>query len=241
MLAPLIKKLERRFTISKADRAALESLNAYVASVRARNVFILEGDAPDHAHLIHSGFACRYKALADGTRLILGFLIPGDFCDLNAHLLGSVDYSVRTLSDCEIVQIPREALSNTLSSYPILDQGFRWMSLLDESILREWLISAKCRSAEKQVGHLFCEFLLRLQAVGLSEENSYDLPLTQADIGDATGLSTVHVNRMLQRLRSEKLLEFRDKRANILNVKALTAFAEFNPRYLHLGSELKGT
>jgi len=241
MLAPLIKKLERRFAISKADRAALESLEVIVAPIRARNSFILEGDAPDHTHLIHSGFACRYKALADGTRLILSFLIPGDFCDLNAHLLGSVDYSVRTLSDCTIIQIPRGELNSTLLSHPILDRGFRWMSLLDESILREWLISTKCRSAEKQVGHLFCELLMRLQAVGLSQEESYDLPLTQADIGDATGLSTVHVNRMLQRLRGEKLVEFRDKHVNILNLKALTAFSGFNPRYLHLSSELTGT
>ncbi|KQO63346.1 Crp/Fnr family transcriptional regulator [Methylobacterium sp. Leaf88] len=238
MSNPLIQKLERRFDLSGADRACLEGLKAHLVPVRARSAIIRQGDAPDHVHLIHSGFACRYKALPDGSRLILSFLIPGDICDFNAHFLGSMDYSARTLSDCEIMKIPLKELSDLTARSPTLDYGFRWISLIDESILREWLVLAKRRSAEKQVAHLFCEFLARLEAVGLTEGDRYGLPLTQADIGDATGLSTVHVNRMLQRLRVEKLVEFKNKHVTILNSKALRDFSEFDEHYLHLRPKL---
>ncbi|KQT71390.1 hypothetical protein ASG51_10635 [Methylobacterium sp. Leaf465] len=238
MSNPLVQKLEHRFDLSGADRACLEGLKAHIVSVRARSSIIRHGDAPDHAHIIHSGFACRYKALADGGRLILSFLIPGDICDFNAQVLGPMDYSVRALSDCEIIKIPLKDFNDLTATKPNLDHGFRWISLIDESILREWLVLAKCRSAEKQVAHLFCELLARLGAVGLTEGDRYGLPLTQADIGDATGLSTVHVNRMLQRLRVEKLVEFKNRQVDILNLKALKDFAEFDDQYLHLRQRL---
>lgn len=238
MSDPLIQKLEHRFDLSAADRACLEGLKAYIVPVRARSSIIRQGDAPDHAHLIHSGFACRYKALADGGRLILSFLIPGDICDFNAQVLGPMDYSVRALSDCETIKVPLKEFNDLIATNLNIYQGFRWMSLIDESILREWLMLAKCRSAEKQVAHLFCELLARLREVGLTDGNNYSFPVTQADIGDATGLSTVHVNRMLQRLRVEKLVEFKNKQVNISNLKLLEEFAEFDAKYLHLNPRI---
>ena len=234
MITPLIKKFERRFVLSDADRVALESLDTILLQARSRKSFLLEGDSPEYVHVVHSGFACRYKAFPDGSRMTVGFLIPGDICDLNVSTLGIMDHSIRTLSECEFIQIPREALSDLMAEHPTLDRAFRWVALLDESILREWLISSRRRSAEQQVAHLFCEFLVRLQAIGVVDQSSYHLPLTQADLSDATGLTTVHVNRMLQRLRREELIEFKEKNVHILNIDGLMTFADFRNSYLFL-------
>ncbi|WP_443136768.1 helix-turn-helix domain-containing protein, partial [Methylobacterium sp. Leaf113] len=90
------------------------------------------------------------------------------------------------------------------------------------------------RSADEQVAHLFCEFLIRLQMVDLATENSYPFPLIQLDLGDATGLSNVHINRVLQELRRLGLVVFKERRVTLPDVAAIKAYAGFNPNYLHL-------
>jgi CRP-like cAMP-binding protein len=90
------------------------------------------------------------------------------------------------------------------------------------------------RPAEQRVAHLLCELLVRLRVVGLVDGGQYELPLTQKELGDTTGLSNVHVNRVLRRLRGEGLITFKDKHLVILDVERLNAFSGFTPNYLHL-------
>ena len=234
MLQPFLKKLEHRFVLSDSDIAALKRASAHVVKVRSRTDLISEGDVPDHIHLIRSGLACRYKVLEDGKRSIVAYLLPGDICDLDVPLLGRLDHSVGTLSACEVVRIPRAAISGLTENHPELEQALRWAALVDEAILRQWLSSMGRRSADQLVAHLFCELLLRFQAVGLASGNSYALPVSQADLADSTGVSNVHVNRILQALRGKKLINFREKRMTILNFEGLKAFAGFSSNYLYL-------
>jgi CRP-like cAMP-binding protein len=234
MLNPFIQKLGRRFVLSGAEEKALTGASERLRDVQARTALILEGDVPDHVHLIQKGFACRYKVLPDGGRSIVAFLIPGDFCDLNVSILGRMDHCIGAISSCDVVRIPRSVMNELSGNYPILSRALQWAGLVDEAILREWLVCMGRRSADKQVAHLFCEFLIRLQEVGLATENSYHFPLTQADLGDATGLSNVHVNRVLQELRGLKLVVFKERRVTLPNVAAIQSYAGFNPNYLHL-------
>jgi CRP-like cAMP-binding protein len=122
-----------------------------------------------------------------------------------------------------------------LQHHPAVARALRMGTLVDEATLREWLLNVGCRSAVERIAHLFCEVLLRLQAVGLASEDSYALPLTQAELGDTTGLSNVHVNRTLQELRRQGLIELKSGRLKILNLPRLRAIAEFKANYLHLG------
>jgi CRP-like cAMP-binding protein len=182
-----------------------------------------------------SGIACRHKLRASGARQIMAYLVPGDLCDLDVALLDTMDHTITTLSACTIVRIPPETAVDLLEKHPRIARSLRLAQLVDEATLREWLVNIGCRSAIERIAHLFCELLLRLRAVGLAGEDSYELPITQADLGDTTGLSNVHVNRVLQDLRRQGLIELRGKRLKILNLPRLKAMAEFKPNYLHLG------
>jgi CRP-like cAMP-binding protein len=234
MLNPLLQKLGRRFALSGSDEQILRNASAHLRVVHGRTTLISEGDVPDHVHLIQRGFACRYKVLPGGGRSIVGFLIPGDFCDLNVSILGTMDHCIGTITSCDVVRIPRSVVNDLATHYPALNHALQWAGLVDEAILREWLVSMGRRSADQRVAHLFCELLVRLQVVGLATENSYPFPLTQLDLGDATGLSNVHVNRVLQTLRSLGLVVLKERRITLPNVTAIKAYASFNPNYLHL-------
>lgn len=229
----LTRKLEAFAALPEADRRLLDEVVRGAREVGAREDIIHEGDDPTDVHLVLEGFACRYKLLEDGRRQIMAYLVPGDFCDLHVFILKSMDHSIAALSPCRVVDIPRRRVLE-MTERPALARALWWCSLVDEATLREWLVNVGGRSAEHRVAHLLCELLLRLETVGLTNGGSYELPLTQAEIADTMGLSHVHVNRVLQRLRAEGLITLKDKQLVILDVPKLKAFSGFNPNYLHL-------
>ena len=211
----------------------LNSLLQNRRTVPARTDLIQEGDKPSDVHLILDGFACRYKVLPDGGRHIMAYLIPGDFCDLHVFVLREMDHSLGTLSKCTVVDIPRARILESLNR-PAIARAMWVAALVDEATLREWLVNIGGREATERVGHLLCELLFRLRAVGLVVGYSYDLPVTQRELADTMGLSDVHMNRVLQRLRSEGLITLKEGALSILDIDKLTAFSSFNPNYLHL-------
>ncbi len=207
---------------------------ADVHEVGPRQDLIQEGDRPESVHIVLEGFACRYKLLPDGTRQIMAYLVPGDLCDMHIAILGEMDHSIATLSRCKIVTISRKMIEDLVENHGRINRALWWATLVDEATLREWLVNMGRRSADKQLGHLLCELLLRLQVVGLATENSYDLPLTQTEIGDTLGISNVHVNRVLKQLRKDGLIVLKNKRVTISNVEGLKEFSGFSESYLHL-------
>lgn len=229
----LTRKLEAFAPLPKADRRLLDDLIRRPRLVGPREDLIREGDSPSDVYLILEGFACRYKLLEDGRRHIMAYLVPGDLCDLHVFILRAMDHSIATLSPCRIVDIPRARVLEMIER-PAIARALWWCSLVDEATLREWLVNIGARSAERRVAHLLCELLLRLRAVGLATNGSYELPLTQAQIADTMGLSHVHVNRVLQRLRAEGLITLKDHALVILDVPRLKEFSGFDPNYLHL-------
>jgi CRP-like cAMP-binding protein len=232
---PLIAKLEHGAKLNDVDRQILETLTANTQRVGPHQDIIREGDEPDDVHLILDGFACRYQILPDGKRHIMAYLVPGDICDFHVAILGEMDHSISTITPCTLVEIPHETIHNITTNHPTLNRAFWWGTLVDEGILREWLVSLGRRSADQRLAHLFCELLIRLQTVGLADHNSFAMPLTQEELADTLGLSTVHVNRMMMELREKELITTNGKRLTINNVERLQDFAQFNPIYLHLG------
>jgi CRP-like cAMP-binding protein len=229
----LARKLENFAALSDDDRRLLDDVTRTVREVEARRDLIEEGDRPDDVHLIVEGFACRYKITADGKRQIMAYLVPGDFCDLHVFILKEMDHAIGTLSPCRVVEIPRERI-DAMTERPALARALWWATLVDEAILREWLVNIGTRDAAQAMAHLFCELLLRLRAVGLADGGGYELPITQAELGDTLGLSTVHVNRSLQALRHEGLITLEGRHLRILDPERLFAFSGFHPNYLHL-------
>jgi CRP-like cAMP-binding protein len=234
MLNPFFQKLNLGAALTDEDRQVLGQVTADVRQVGPHVDLIRSGDTPDVVHLILKGFACRYKILPDGQRQIMAYLVPGDLCDLHVAILGTMDHSVATLTPCKVVCIPRRTVAELTEHHGRINRALWWATLVDEATLREWLVNIGRRPADRQLAHLFCELLLRLQAVGLAPENRYELPMTQAELGDTLGLSAVHVNRMLQQLRADGLIALKGGSLTINDVERLKEFAGFDPTYLHL-------
>jgi CRP-like cAMP-binding protein len=234
MSNPVVEKLSQGAELSAEDKAALVEACGDVRSFAPRTDVILEGARPANVHAVLEGFACRYKMLPDGGRQIMAWLVPGDFCDLHVAILGEMDHGIATLSDSKIAFISRRRVEGLIAESPALARSLWWATLVDEAILREWLVNMGRRTADKQIAHLFCELLIRLRMVGLADEDSMELPLTQVELADTVGLSSVHVNRVLQQLRDLGLITWRGRTLKVRDVAGLKAFAEFEPNYLHL-------
>ncbi|TXM98889.1 Crp/Fnr family transcriptional regulator [Methylobacterium sp. WL64] len=234
---PLIRKLEGFTALSDADRITLARISAEPRQVVPGTDLVREGDAPDGVFLVMKGMAFRHKLRATGTRQIMAYLVPGDLCDLDVALLSEMDHTITAVSACEVVRLTPEMVADLLANHPQIARGLRKAQLVDEATLREWLVNIGRRSAAERLAHLFCELLLRMRAVGLASGDSYELPVTQIDLADTTGQTPVHVNRTLQELREQGLIELRSRRLKILDLPRLRALAEFRPNYLHLGDQ----
>jgi CRP-like cAMP-binding protein len=121
-----------------------------------------------------------------------------------------------------------------MDRYPRIERALMWGTLVDEATLREWLLNIGQRDALQRLSHLFCELCVRLRVVKLVDENgTFALPLTQSELADTTGMTTVHVNRSLQRLRKDGLISLKEGRLTILDFARLSELAGFNQAYLH--------
>ena len=230
---PLARKLQAFAPLASADLHSLDELLTNVREVPARTDLIREGDKPSDVFLVLEGFACRYKLLPDGKRHIMAYLVPGDFCDLQVFILDEMDHSIGSLSACQIVEIPRDRVLKLIER-PAIARALWVAALVDGATLREWLVNIGSRSAEERVAHLLCELLFRLRAVGMANGDSYELPITQGEIADTMGLSDVHMNRVIQRLRKEKLITLKSKNLVILDFERMKEFSDFDPNYMHL-------
>lgn len=231
---PLTAKLRNFAPLDDDVAGELDRLCADVRSYRAKQDLIKEGDRPDFVFLLVEGWGYRYKILRDGRRQIMAYLVPGDLCDVHVFILKHMDHSMGLLSDAKVAAIPRRKMLDLLEHSPALTRALWWSTLTDEAVLREWLVNMGQRDAYERIAHLLAELWLRLRMVGGTTGEAFDLPLTQTDLGDTLGLTPVHVNRMLQRLRQEELIDLSRGRLHILDVPRLMAVTRFEPNYLHL-------
>jgi CRP-like cAMP-binding protein len=175
----------------------------------------------------------RYKVLPDGLRQIVAVQIPGDFVDLHSFVLKPLDHAIAAVAPSRIARVPHSALAQMLKLRPDLARWLMWDMALDAAMTREWLAATGRRSAYQQLAHLFCELYFRLQWAGQVNDQSFEMPLNQSELGDSCGLSTVHVNRSLQVLRRDGLIALESHRLTIPNIDALVKVAAFDSAYLH--------
>jgi CRP-like cAMP-binding protein len=231
---PLIRKLDSIFTLADDEKQAILSLPVQAMALKADQEIVREGDRPSQSCLILSGFACTYKLTASGKRQIVAFTIAGDIPDLQSLHLNVLDTGVSTISPCTVGFIPHEALRSLCERYPRIAAAFWRETLIDASVFREWVMNVGRREGYSRMAHVLCELLVRLRAVGLAEDHVCDLPITQSEFADAVGLTTVHVNRVLQQLRADGLIQTQGTRLKIPDWEKLKEAGEFDPMYLHL-------
>jgi CRP-like cAMP-binding protein len=232
-LGLLIRKLERLYPLTAEEKDALSA--AFVADAsypRDQDVF-REDECPSACRLLLDGMVCRYVRLPDGKRQILSFHVPGDIFDAQSFMMGKMDHSVATLMPCKVAVMPHGKLKGITENYPRIARAIWKDTLVDSAVFRQWIVNVGRRTAYERVAHLICEIYTRFDVVGLAESGSIAWPLTQAQIGDATSLSTMHVNRTLQQLRLEYLIDVKRSYLKVLNWQGLKMAGDFDPKYLH--------
>jgi CRP-like cAMP-binding protein len=229
----MIKRLERRAALGPADRQALLTMPHNVRRLGPNGHVIRDGDAADHCALLLSGFAFRYKITGQGARQIISLHIASEFLDLQHSFLGVADTSVQTLTEAEVAMIPTAALQSLVLSNASVGRALWMDTLIDASIFREWVVNVGRRDSRARVAHLLCEFSLRLEAAGMAENHRYELPMTQEQLADAVGLTSVHVNRVLRQLEEDGLIARNRRAVTISDWARLRDVGDFNERYLH--------
>ena len=235
MSNPLAMKLEQFTSFDQAERERLNELLTFPTQTYARGKEIIaQGEKVRDIHLVLTGLAARSKTLANGEHQIMALLIPGDLCDVEVFILEAMDHSITAISDTTCVLIPATVIEDLLSEHTKLTKALWWSTMTDSAILREWIVGHGSRDARERLAHLFCEMLIRYRVVAETTDNTFPFPLTQEELAAATGMTTVHVNRTLQQLRSEGLVDLERKIITILDPKRLQKVAQYEANYLHL-------
>jgi CRP-like cAMP-binding protein len=162
---------------------------------------IRAGDAAPELYTLYSGWAFRFKTLPDGRRQILNFLLPGDLLGLQAAMFDAALHGIDALTEVQLCALPRRQVLSLFGQMPALAFDVAWLGSREESIVNENLTSAGRRSASERVAALIVALYKRAGALGLVAEQTFAFPLTQQHIADALGLSLVHTNKTLARLR----------------------------------------
>ncbi len=236
MIDAHLLKLRARDKVSPEEERAIRAAVAEIRDYPADRTFIRANQELSVSTLLIDGLMCRYKDLRDGQRQITELHVSGDFADLHSFTLKRLDHNLMTLTPCRVGIVPHDRLQAITEAHPHLTRLYWFMTNLDAAIHREWELSLGRRSALARIAHLFCELNVRLGIVGLAEGGAYDLALTQTDLAECLGLTSVHVNRTLKELRTRGLVEFRGQRVAIQDLEGLERVAEFDPAYLYLES-----
>jgi CRP-like cAMP-binding protein len=182
-----------------------------------------------------SGFAIRHKIVANGARQILAIHMKGDIVDLQNSFLGVADHGVQVLTRSEVAFMPVADVQRLAFERPRVGLAMWMDTLVDGSVFREWIANVGRRDAHTRIAHLLCEFSLRLKVAGLGEATNYELPMTQEQLADCTGLTPVHVNRTLKLLEAENLITRETSRSIVIgDWKKLAEAGDFDSNYLHL-------
>lgn len=233
----LARKLDQHRPLTDRDRAIVERLvHSKVQQLDPGVPLVEAGDPPSDVHVILSGWASRSKPAANGRRQIVGFHLPGDVCDFGALGLARMDSSIIALTPLRVGSISRSALRDFTHAHPQLSQSLWWETASSASIQREWMARICQLNARQRIASLVCELAARLYVVDLAEDSGFEMPLTQAEIGGACGLTTEHTNRTLRELREGGIITVEHGRLWFQDWDRLRDLAKFDGQYLHFRS-----
>jgi CRP-like cAMP-binding protein len=233
-VAPWIQRLSRHAPLTPEEQRVLHESVAATRHFATHDDLVKAGEPADRLFVILDGYACRYRLLADGRRQIVSYLFAGDMSDPRELLNEQMLFSLCVLWPSVVATLSADVL-HRLESHSNLRLALARYAYTQQVIAQEWLINVGQRTAFERVGHLLCEIFSRLDAIGLASGHHFELPLTQAELGDTLALSAVHVNRTLMELRRLDLVTFQNRQVRIHDFARLSAASGFDPGYLHRG------
>src|SRR3954447_9497439 len=229
---PLIDKISSYIPLSPAEISFLRDLHGSQRQFDRHRDIIAQGRPYRGVFILCEGFVWRYKILPDGKRQLLSFGLPGDLIGFPAAFYQNAVNATGSLTDVVVATLPFAAFHDLFVKFPRVAMALYWMAAREAAIYGERIVDIGRRSAYERLAHLILELLIRLRSVGLAEELSYVLPLTQELIADVLGLSGPHVSRMLRAMREERLVTIEDHRLTVVDLESLTQLAGFDGDYL---------
>ncbi|WP_417418671.1 Crp/Fnr family transcriptional regulator [Hoeflea sp.] len=230
--SPLVRRLGRSVLLTSEEVDFLETMQVNQAAVAKGDEFIQDGEPIRVTFLVRRGWVIRYRITPAGRRLIIGVSLPGDFIGLHVNFIHSSIFSAAALTNSSLALIEPVRLLEIHRRFPVLASGLDWMSVRHSNILSEHKVSLGARNAAQRILHFLLELWVRLEQVGLANDKGFELELTQEQIGDCMGLSTVHVNRSLSRLGKDKLIRIDKGAVTFPQVSRSIGFADFDERFL---------
>jgi CRP-like cAMP-binding protein len=234
MIEAHFRKIRARADISGEEERAIRDLASEVTEIGPDQTLVRRDEELDHSILLLSGWLARAKDLANGQRQLAELHVAGDFADLHGFTLKYLDHDVITLTRCQVALVPHQRLTELTERFPHLARIYWLLTNIDASIQREWTLSLGRRTAAARIAQLLCELNVRLSISGLAQHDSFEFPLTQTELGECVGLTSVHVNRTLQALRRDGLIDLASRRVTIHDLDQLKRVAEFSGRYLYV-------
>lgn len=223
---PLADKLNRYARLAAEEISALDHLCRDRRSISANATLVHESARRSVVFVVLRGVAFRYKILANGRRQILGYLMPGDMCDCDFTISNRCDHTVGLLTDAEVAVIPMSELNGVIIRYPRIGRALMLAGQSEGAVLRGWLLNMGQRQALQRIAHFLCEMSEQLYARQPVPGGSLPMPLSQHELADTVGLTGVHVNRCLQRLREEGVIAWGRKRVTIIDRDRLLQIAD---------------
>lgn len=234
----LVRKLNRFLPLDAPELEALGRIErGSRRRVRAGTDLVHERQTEHRAFILEEGWAFAYKMLPDGGRQVIDFALPGDFMGLRSVLLRTSDHSFAAVTDIVVIEISSQQLIETFQRLPRLVAAVLWAASRDEAMVVEHLVSVGRRDALERTAHLLVELGLRLELVGLGTATSFDCPINQYQLADALGLTAIHINRVLRKLRERHLVTFRDRRVEVHDLEGLRRLADYHAGYLDQNGE----
>jgi CRP-like cAMP-binding protein len=234
LLERFFRRVELRDHLSVEEKEVLIAASADIRIYPAGSDITKQGDRPDVSRLIIEGFASRYNMTAEGGRQITAIHVAGDFVDLHSFPLKVMDHSVGAMTGVTILHFPHERLIAITERHPHLTRLLWMLTLLDGAIHRSWLVAMGRTSALSHAAHFLCEMYERLKVVDLASNLTMTLPFTQVELGDVLGLSSVHVNRVVQELRATGKITWDGRQVTILDWVGLQNVGQYDPAFLYL-------
>ncbi len=228
----LLSKLHGLLGLTEQEAYYLGSIPADMLALKPRDEILTGGEPCRWLFVARSGWSIYYKLLPDGRRQIVQFVLPGDIVDLHALFQMETPCSLAALTAAEFARIDAARLGDLYFRYPRLAAALAWMAARDRAMLMEQVVRLGRKTAYERLAHLLLELHQRLVGVGLAAGDGFRLPVTQDELADALGLSLVHVNRTLQRLRRENLLRLDNQRVDLLDRERLAEIAGYEPARL---------
>ena len=233
----LLRRLAAHSPLDDDDRQAILALPWSLKTIEPHGYIVREGDAPTVCGVLVSGFAFRQKLTGEGGRQIVSLHVPGDPLDLQNFHLEESDHNVQALTRAEVAVVGCGEMRDLAQVRPAIGRAIFVNTLVDGSIFREWILNVGRRVALARVAHVLCELGVRLEAQGLADHYSYELPMTQEQLADVVGLTPVHVNRTLKALEASGLINRQRRKMTFPDWDALRDAGDFNQRYLHLQTQ----